>query len=218
MRSVLIRLLCAGAAVAATASGATIYNNLTPNNQIAIATRPGSTGVTEIEAADDFLLTGAGIINSASFVGLLVPGPTGGSVSITDVVVEMYRIFPLDSGPPSVGRVPTRVNSPSDVAFDSRDSLAAGELSFTSAPWSATFTALNSIQPGGIHPIPNVQTNGNGPITGQEVQINVTFLTPFSLPADHYFFVPQVALSNGGGFSWLAASRAITVPVTEPLT
>ena len=216
MRNVLIRLVCAEAVLVATASGAIIYNNLTPNNQIAIATRPGSAGVTEIEAADDFILTGAGIVNSASFVGLLVPGPTGGSVSITDVVVEMYRVFPLDSGPPSVGRVPTRVNSPSDVAFDSRDSLSAGELSFTTAQLSATFTAMNSIQPGGIHPIPNVLTMGNGPITGQEVQINVTFLTPFSLPADHYFFVPQVALSNGGVFYWLSASRPITGAGTTP--
>jgi hypothetical protein len=54
-----------------------------------------------------------------------------------------------------------------------------------------------------------VQTNGNGPITGQEVQINVSFLTPFSLPPDHYFFVPQVQLSNGV-FYWLSASRPIS--------
>ena len=52
-----------------------------------------------------------------------------------------------------------------------------------------------------------MQTFGNGPITGQEVQFNVTFLTPFGLPADHYFFVPQVSLSNGGVFYWLSASR-----------
>jgi hypothetical protein len=191
-----------------------IYNNLTPNNQIAVATRPGSPGAFEIEAGDDFVLTGAGVINSASFVGLLVPGPTGGSVSITDVVVEMYRVFPNDSGPFD-NKVPTRTNSPSDVAFDSRDSNASGELSFSTSTLAATFNALNSVQPGGIH-IPNVQTKGNGPITGQEVQINVTFLTPFGLPADHYFFVPQVSLSNGGTFYWLSASRPISGAGTTP--
>ncbi len=215
MRSVIIRLISAGTAFVATASGSVIYNNLTPNNQIAVATRPGSPGAFEIEAADDFLLTGAGVINSASFVGLLVPGPTGGSVSITDVVVEMYQVFPLSSGPPSVGKVPTRTNSPSDVAFASRDSAAA-DLSFTTTTLAASFTALNSVQPGGIHPIPNVQTFGNGPITGQEVQFNVTFLTPFGLPADHYFFVPQVSLSNGGVFYWLSASRPISGAGTTP--
>uniref|UniRef100_Q027K3 PEP-CTERM protein-sorting domain-containing protein n=1 Tax=Solibacter usitatus (strain Ellin6076) TaxID=234267 RepID=Q027K3_SOLUE len=216
MRSVLIHLISAGAAFVAPVSGAVIYNNLTPNNLMAVASRPGTPSAFEIEAGDDFLLTGAGTINSASFVGLLVPGPTGGSISITDVVVEMYRVFPNDSGPPSVGRVPTRVNSPSDVAFASRDS-AASDLSFNTSTLAASFTALNSVQPGGIHPIPNVQTNGNGPITGQEVQINVTFLTPFSLPADHYFFVPQISLSNGGTFYWLSASRPITGAGTTPI-
>ena len=209
MRSVLLHLIPVGMVFVATASGSVIYNNLTPNNQIAVASRPSTPGF-EIEAADDFVLTGAGVINSASFVGLFVPG--GGSVSITDLVVEMYRVFPNDSGPPSVGIVPTRTNSPSDVAFDSRDSAAAGELSFTTSTLAATFTALNSVQPGGIHRIPGVQTMGNGPITGQEVQINVTFLTPFSLPADHYFFVPQVSLSNGSTFYWLSASRGAGAP------
>ena len=51
-----------------------------------------------------------------------------------DVVVEIYRVFPNDSdvgrtsGSPtfSTSQVPTRVNSPSDVAFDSRDSSGSG--------------------------------------------------------------------------------------------
>jgi hypothetical protein len=47
-------------------------------------------------------------------------------------------------------------------------------------------------------------------LTGQEVQINLTFLTPFSLPSDHYFFIPQVALTNGGQFYWLSALRPIS--------
>ena len=29
-------------------------------------------------------------------------------------------------------------------------------------------------------------------MTGEEVQFTVNFATPFDLPADHYFFVPQV--------------------------
>jgi hypothetical protein len=214
MRSVLLHLISAGTVFVATASGSVIYNNLTPNNNIAVASRPSTPGF-EIEAADDFVLTGAGVINSASFVGLLVPPSAGVSVSITDVVVELYRVFPNDSGAFD-NKVPTRTNSPSDVAFDSRDSNASGELSFTSSSLAATFTAQNSVQPGGIHPLPNVQTNGNGPITGQEVQINVTFLTPFSLPADHYFFVPQVSLSNGGVFYWLSASRPVSGVGTTP--
>ena len=96
------------------------------------------------------------------------------------------------------------------MAFDSRDSATAGDLNFTTSIMAATFTALNSVQPGGIHPSPGQTTGGNGPLTGQEVQINVNLTLPFSLPPDHYFFVPQVALTNGGQFYWLSASRPIT--------
>ena len=152
-----------GAILAAPAIGATIYNNLTPNNMMAIATRPSSPGVFEIEAGDDFLLGSQTSITSASFVGLLVPG-TGGTPAISEIVAEMYRVFPLDSNATRTPNVPTRVNSPSDVAFDSRDS-AASQLTFTTSTLAGTFTALNSVQPGGIHPSPNQTTLGNGPLT-----------------------------------------------------
>ena len=46
------------AVLLAPAFGATIYNNLTPNNQMAIATRP-DTAPFEIEAGDDFFLGSA---------------------------------------------------------------------------------------------------------------------------------------------------------------
>jgi hypothetical protein len=41
----------------------------------------------------------------------------------------------------------------------------------------------------------------------------VTFNTPFVLPADHYFFVPQVQLDSGD-FLWLSAPRPIVSPRT----
>jgi len=199
-----------------------IYNNLTPNNMMATAIRPDSPGSFEIETGDDFALPTGARINSASFVGLSVPGASG-TPTISQVVVEIYRVFPADSdvnrtsGPPtfSTPQVPTRVNSPSDVAFQSRDS-AGGGLTFTSSQLAATFTALNSVQPGGIHPMPNQATGGNGQLTGQEIQINVSFATPFDLPPDHYFFVPQVLLTNGGQFYWLSASRPISGAGTTP--
>ncbi len=197
------------------AFSAVIYNNLTPNNLMAIATRPDTPGSFEIEAGDDFVLGSQTIINAASFVGLLVPG-TGGTPSISDLVLEIYRVFPADSNTVRIPNVPTRTNSPSDVALDSRDSAVIGELNFTTSILAATFTALNSVQPGGIHPSPTQTTGGNGAITGQEVQINVTLTLPFSLPPDHYFFVPQVALTNGAQFYWLSASRPISGAGTTP--
>ena len=188
-----------------------------PDGLMAAASRPS--GAFEIEAADDFVTTApTTLISGASFTGLL---PSGTPLSnITQVVVEIYRVFPKDSdvartsGPPtfSTPQVPTRVNSPSDVAFDSRDSSAAG-LTFTAAIINSSFTTNNSVTPGGIHPKPNQTTGGTGPATGEEVSFNVTFTTSFNLPADHYFFVPQVQLTSGD-FLWLSAPRPIVPPGT----
>jgi hypothetical protein len=189
-----------------------IYNNLTPNNQMAMASRPDSAGVIEIEAADDFVLGSRSIINSASFVGLLVPNP-GATANVSGVVAEIYRVFPADSNTVRTPNVPTRVNSPSDVALESRSSGA--DLLLSTSDLSASFTALNSVQAGGIHPSPGQTTNRNGPLSGREVQFNVTFITPFDLAADHYFFVPQVSV-DGGQFFWLSASRPISGAGTTP--
>lgn len=201
-----------GALLALPLAGDTIYNNLTPNNQMAIASRPDAPGAFEIETGDDFLLKSQTIVKDATFVGLLVPTP-GARVAITGVTVEMYRGFPNDSDTGRTANVPTRANSPSDVAFDSRDS--ASGLTFSDSVLAGAFTALNSVQPGGIHPKPLQNTNGNGPLTGVELQFDVTFTTPFDLPADHYFFVPQVAVT-GGQFYWLSASRPISGAGTTP--
>jgi hypothetical protein len=191
------------------------FSTGSPDGLIGVATRPESASKFEIEAGDDFVLTDSTHLNSATFTGLIPSGATIGAVR-----VEIYRVFPLDSdvgrtsGPPtfSTPQVPTRVNSPSDVAFDTRET-AAGNLSFNTTLLSPTFTALNSIQPGGIHPQPGQTTGGNGGVTGQEVQFNVTFTAPFKLPADHYFFVPQVEVT-GGEFLWLSAPKPIVAPGT----
>jgi hypothetical protein len=184
-----------------------------PDGKIATASRP-DVGAFEIESADDFVLTHATSITSATFTGLL---PAGASAQ--DVVVEIYRVFPKDSdvgrtsGSPtfSTSQVPTRVNSPSDVAFDSRDS-ASGGLSFATTDLGS-FTVLNSVQPGGINPKPGQTTGGDGPVTGDESVFSITFTTPFTLLADHYFFVPQVQLDDGD-FLWLSAPRPIVSPGT----
>jgi hypothetical protein len=179
-----------------------VFDNGNVTNSMAAASRPFSAGQFEIETADDFVLTGQTQINSASFTGLV---PVGSSVSA--VTVEIYRVFPLDSNTVLTPNVPTRVNSPSDVAFDSRASGSA-TLSFSTSVLSTSFTALNSVAAGGIHPSPLQSTGGNGPVTGQEVQFTVNFLTPFDLSSNHYFFVPQVQLSNGD-FYWLSSGTPL---------
>jgi len=197
-----------------------LYNNDFPTGDMAAATRPESAGKFEIESADDFLLPTGAHVNGATFTGLL---PSGSTLSdIANVRVEIYRVFPNDSdvgrtsGPPtfSTPQVPTRVNSPSDVALLDRSSND-GNLSFTAALVSATFTANNSVQPGGIHPQPGQTTGGNGAITGEEVHFDIDLTNPLSLPPGHYFFVPQVELSGADdNFFWLSATRPLVPPST----
>jgi len=177
------------------------FSNGSPDGLMAMASRPG---VSEIEAADDFALTGPTTLTGATFTGLIPAGTP--LTNITEVVVEIYRVFPNDSDQTRTPNVPTRVNSPSDTAFDSRDSAIAGQLVFLPGVLNSSFTAANSVL-NGINKSPNQRTGGEGSVTGQEVRFNVTFTTPFSnLPADHYFFVPQVRLISGN-FYWLSAPR-----------
>jgi hypothetical protein len=183
-----------------------------PDGKMAMASRPGSAGKLEIEAADDFLLTSETKITGGSFTGLL----SGATLSdIVDVRIEIYRVFPNDSTVPPSGHVPTRNNSPSDVEFADR-SASASTLSFTPAIVNSTFNAANSVL-NGIHPFPNQTTQGDGPVSGQEVKFNVDFTTPFTLPADHYFFVPQVQLANGD-FYWLSSPKPIDPGGSPPGT
>ena len=209
-RVALAALTLAGVAFAMPASADPFaFSNGNVNDLMAAASRPDAGGQFEIEAADDFVLANRTLISGAGFVGLL---PAGASVS--QVVVEIYRVFPKDSNTVRTIEVPTRANSPSDVAFDSRDSAGAS-LAFTTATLASSFTASNSVQPGGIHPLPGQTTGGNGAVTGNEVAFDVTFTTPFDLPADHYFFIPQVAISGAeGSFMWLSSARPIVPPGT----
>ncbi len=191
------------------AADSVFFNTGNPDGLMAMASRPSSAGKVEIEAADDFVLTTTTRITSATFTGLL---PTAGSqADIADIRVEIYRVFPLDSTIPPSGHVPARVNSPSDVEFADR-SASANNLTFTTSNLSQSFTAANSVL-NGIHPSPGFHTGGEAAVTGKEVQFNVTFSTPFTLDPNHYFFVPQVQLTNGD-FFWLSAARPIVAPGT----
>lgn len=177
-----------------------------PDGLMATASQPSSAGKLEIEAADDFALTLDTRITSATFTGLL----TGVSPTIVGVRVEIYRVFPLDSVSPPSGNVPSRINSPSDNALVELNS----PTNFTFGTRSISpFTAANSVL-NGINPSPNQQTLGEGPVTGEEVQFNITFNQPLDLPAGHYFFVPQVELAGTDQFYWLSAPRPIVPPGT----
>ncbi|MDB5925884.1 MAG: hypothetical protein JWN13_4820 [Betaproteobacteria bacterium] len=198
-------VLCAGITLSPVLPAAPFFFTTgNPDGLLGSASRPASSGKIEIESADDFTLASQTTINTATFTGLLTGAPT-----IGEVRVEIYRIFPKDSDTTRTPQVPSRANSPSDVAFADRDTAAAN-LSFTTTLLNPTFSANNSVL-NGINKSPNQTTGGEGPIRGSEVLFNVTFTNPFILPADHYFFIPQVAVT-GGEFFWLSAPKTIPAP------
>jgi len=175
----------------------------------------------ETETADDFVLTDATVISKAKIQGLI---PSGSDVSsIQQVEVEIYHVFPKDSdtgrttGPPvfATPKVVTRVNSPSDVeiAAATRDAAASpATLSFAATLVKNGVMAVTNTVVDGINPKPQF-TGGEGPATGEEVEIDITFTPPIFLPTDHYFFRPEVAVS-GGNFLYLSAPRPIVPPGT----
>jgi hypothetical protein len=201
-------VLCAGMVYT---QGTTDFSFSTgdPDGLMAVASRTESHKKIETEAADDFILTSTEAINGASFTGLLFHGGPG---EIREVAVEIYRVFPNDSNTVRPIHVPTRQNSPSDNAFADRSS-ADGTLRFSVTRLSPHFQADNSVIDG-INPSPNQNTLGEGQVAGQEMRFDVVFDPPIVLPADHYFFVPQVRLQGvGGNFLWLSAPRPTSPPL-----
>src|SRR5215468_2415861 len=193
-----------------------------PDGLLGALSQPAGGGTLETETADDFALTATTSIASATIFGLIPEGTP--LARIENVEIEIYHVFPADSdvsrtsGPPtfSTAQVPTRVNSPADNEQTDRNSNDFN-LTFTAAVLNSTFTALNSVDTG-IFPKPNNHTMGDGPVTGQEVRFDVTFTVPIILLPGHYFFVPQVLLSDPDQhFLWLSAPKPIVPPGT-PIT
>jgi hypothetical protein len=211
MRKTIFALSCM-LACARLAAGTPIvlFSNLQVDGRMAAASRPESAaGAIEIEAADDFLLTGGGAaVTEFKFIGLLTGGLNSLNPAVTNL--EIYRVFPKDSQDPPDNRVPTRVNSPSDLAF--AEVGPADFASMTVTALTPTFTASNSVK-NGINPLPDVRTNGEGPVTGDEFLFDIVLKSSLSLPGDHFFFVPQIGVTSGD-FYWLSASRPIVPPGT----
>src|ERR1700682_2156760 len=89
------------------AAGPFFFSTGNPDGLIGTASRPASPGKLETETADDFILTQATSINQATFVGLVPSGLPLSSIS--NVEIEFYHVFPVDSAPAS-GKVLTRAN------------------------------------------------------------------------------------------------------------
>jgi len=214
-------LFTAGACVTAPAwAESFFFTTGDADGKLGALSRIESPGGIETETADDFTLTQTTVISGATIKGMLLRADVA---DITNVEVEVYHIFgqdPFDTIPPS-GKVPSRTNSPSDNEIDAatRDS-SDRTLSFSYSSLNANFSVANTVV-NGINPF-NVngktdanRTGGEGPASGEEVQVTITFTKPIVLPAGHYFFRPEV-LVNDGDFLYLSAPRPLVSPPATP--
>jgi hypothetical protein len=193
------------------AQSTTLVNTGSPDGKLGALSRRPSANKLETETADDFVLKQTTVLSGATVIGLI--SPAAPLDNITNVEVELYHLFPEDSVDPPSGNVPSRANSPGDVEIDSatRDA-SAKTLRFSATLLNPNFTVSNTVV-NGINKKPLNTTHGEGPATGEEVEIAITFTTPIVLPAGHYFFRPEV-LVNSGDFLYLSAPRPIVSPGT----
>jgi hypothetical protein len=187
------------------------FNTGNPDGKLGSLSRRASAGKIETETADDFILQQTTVITRATITGLIPVGTP--LANIKDVEIEVYHIFPLDSVSPPSGNVPSRMNSPADVEIDTATRAgSSGTLKFSASVLNASFPVANTVV-NGINKAPNNVTNGEGPVTGEEVELTITFTSPIILPPGHYFFRPEVLVTNGD-FLYLSAPRPIVPPGT----
>jgi len=211
--SLLSAMIAASIGLATSASAAPfLFTNGSPDGRLGALSRSESVGKIQTETADDFILAQPTVINGATITGLIVNAP---ATSIANVEVEVYHVFPLDSIDPPSGRVLSRTNSPGDAEIDAatRDG-SDGTLRFVANQQGAGVSVANTVV-NGINPNPS-RTNGEGPATGDQVQITITFTQPILLPAGHYFFRPEV-LVTGGDFLYMSSPRSPGVPFVGDL-
>lgn len=211
--SLLSAMIAASIGFATSASAAPfLFTNGSPDGRLGALSRSESVGKIQTETADDFVLAQPTVINGATITGLIVNAL---ATSIANVEVEVYHVFPLDSIDPPSGRVLSRINSPGDVEIDAatRDG-SDGTLRFVANQQSTGVSVTNTVV-NGINPNPS-RTDGEGPATGDQVQITITFTQPILLPAGHYFFRPEV-LVTGGDFLYMSSPRSPGVPFVGDL-
>jgi hypothetical protein len=174
--------------------------------------QPANSGKLETETADDFILAETTSIAQATITGLIVPGPA--PANIENVEVELYHVFPTDSDQGRTPAVPTRMNSPADVeiATATRDG-SLGTLGFNTKLLHPGFTVANTVVNDLVVAPADHVAHGEGPTSGDLVQITITFDPPILLPAGHYFFRPEVQVS-GNEFLYVSAPKPIVAPGT----
>jgi hypothetical protein len=208
--AVMLALTGAGFCSQAGAQGPQVVANTgNPDAKLGALSRPPSANKVETETADDFFLNQTTVLTGATITGLLTNGAT--LANLQNVEVEIYHVFPLDSDQERIPEVPSRANSPSDheIGFATR-AANNGTLHARGTILDNSFIVLNSVV-NNINKKPLNTTHGEGAVTGQEVEITITFTTPIALGSGRYFFRPEVLLNNGN-FLFLSAPKPIVAP------
>jgi len=210
----LVAAMMTGSMAFATAASADVFffTSGSADGRLGALSRSGTPEKVETETADDFILDRTTVISGATITGLVI---NASAANISNVEVELYHVFPLDSDPTRTSRVASRTNSPSDNEIDAatRDG-SDGTLGFSANRLATGFAVANTVI-NGINPSPS-RTRGEGSATGDEVQITIAFTKPIVLPAGHYFFRPEVAVA-GGDFLYVSAPRSPGVPFVGDL-
>lgn len=208
--AVLLGLAAAGFCSQAAAQGPqVVVNTGNPDGKLGALSRPASANKLETETADDFFLNQTTVLSGATITGLLTNGAT--LANLENVEVEIYHVFPLDSDQQRIPEVPSRTNSPSDheIGFATRAANNA-TLAAHGTILDPSFTVLNSVV-NDINKKPLNTTHGEGAVTGEKVEITITFSTPIALGPGRYFFRPEVLVANGD-FLFLSAPKPIVTP------
>jgi len=206
----MLALAAAGFCSQAAAQGPhVVVNTGNPDGKLGALSRSASANKVETETADDFFLNQTTVLTGATITGLLTNGAT--VANLQNVEVEIYHVFPLDSDRNRIPEVPSRTNSPSDheIGFATR-AVNNATLSARGNVLDNSFTVLNSVV-NGINKKPLNTTHGEGAVTGQKVEISITFRTPIALGPGRYFFRPEVGVNNGD-FLFLSAPKPIVAP------
>jgi hypothetical protein len=208
-----VAFLLAAAGGVAASHAQIVFSTNGPDFRLGAASGQDEVTTVETEAADDFVLGSDTRLTKAAIIGMVPHGTT--AADLDRIMVKIYRVFPLDSNVIRTPQVPTRNNSPGDGSIQVRDSVGfpgRTELTFTMIALTPSLATANSVLDG-IHPSPNQTTHGEGPASGDEIEIDMQMTIPIDLPAGHYFFVPQVWLRSGR-FLWLSAPTPIVSPGT----
>jgi hypothetical protein len=180
---------------------ATLFDTGAPDGSVAAQSgaRLGFT-YTGFSTADDFILLNDSFVSGGTFTGLITP-----PIAFTDIVnvtIGIYSVSPTDAfGNPN----------PSPGGLLATRASASGQITYTRES-SDVDTATRTV-PTATRPIP---------FFGGGLTIDFAFPDPILLPAGHYFFSPQVVVTNvvpgppePGSFYWLSAPWPVGDPATD---